>query len=119
MTLGSLIKFLKVADPQSRVCYDFGYTYPHSPHSWRGVYSELAFDYSEGNFDEMPTVTDFLKMLETEVLGKNFVGWKGGDFVMDGVVSLHVAHSGESGHTAISSAIENYGYVILETRYDG
>ena len=55
-----------------------------APHSWRGVYQELAFEVVEDT-----TVGEMLDCAE-ECIGKTFQGWKGGDFTMRETTEIHI-----------------------------
>jgi hypothetical protein len=71
LTLGEVITALSAHDPDKRLKVGF-----RRPHSWRGDYSELAFEAAEN-----VTVRDMLDEAVTAV-GTTFQGWKGGDYVM-------------------------------------
>jgi len=55
-----------------------------NPHSWRGVYAELAFEVVED--------TTIGEMIDCAVdsIGKTFSGWKGGDYIMHETTEIHV-----------------------------
>lgn len=72
LTLGEVITALSAHDPDKRLKVGFRH-----PHSWRGDYSELAFEAAEN-----VTVRDMLDEAKTAV-GTTFQGWKGGDYTMD------------------------------------
>lgn len=72
LTLGEVITALSAHDPDKRLKVGFRH-----PHSWRGDYSQLAFE-----ADENVTVRDMLDEATTAV-GTTFQGWKGGDYRMD------------------------------------
>lgn len=95
------------------VRYDFADLFPTDIDSWRGSYSELALDYQNKVGMEM-TVTDFLDML-TMCIGKTFVGYKGGEYVMGIGTPIWVANSGKSGSTAVVGVVNNGHSVILVT----
>lgn len=110
------------------VMFDFEYAYPTGFSSWRGVYSELALNFSfwgygpegyvkvEGFDSKPPTISEFLNMLKSTV-GKTFMGWKGGEFVMGRGTPVWVANCGNSGNTAVVG-IKDEGYrVIILTQY--
>jgi hypothetical protein len=110
------------------VMFDFEYAYPTGLSSWRGVYSELALNFSfcgygiegyvkvDGFEAEPPTISEFLNMLKNTV-GKTFVGWKGGEFVMGKSTPVWVANDGNGGNTAVVG-IKDEGYqVVILTQY--
>ena len=85
MTLDELIALLE-SMPQDRV-FRVGLT---EPHSWRGIYAELAFEPARD-----VTVAAMLKDARS-ALGRTFEGYKGGDFRMDGYSEVHLSFYGES-----------------------
>lgn len=72
MTLGKLIAALEALPPDRRI-QGIG-----EPMSYRGYYSDLAF---EPDFNPRP-IADLLTMLHKECMGQTFEGYKGGDFDM-------------------------------------
>jgi len=123
ITLGELISKIKpIVDNQKNreskeeatVRFDFEYLFPTELDSWRGSYAELALNFkSEGN--EM-TVTAFYNMLK-EAIGKEFTGYKGGEFIMNEDTPVWVANYGNSGSTAVVEVVDNGHTVILITQY--
>ena len=63
----------------------------NSPHSYRGDYSELAFEPAEN-----VTVGKMLQCAR-EALGTTYKGYKGGDFKMDEWTSCNIAEYGHCG----------------------
>ena len=61
-----------------------------NPHSYRGIYCELAFE---------PMTTTIQGMLEAarSADGECYRGYKGGAFDMDGSVEVHLAYEGSCG----------------------
>ena len=84
MTLGQLIERLNHLHPSVTLC--IGY-----PHSYRGYYSDLAFEQSE-----VRTVDEILKEVEG-CLGKEFTGYKGGEYTMDESTPVWIAEYGSAG----------------------
>lgn len=121
LTLGELILKLepivekqKERKDEAEVKYDFEYLFPTSIDSWRGSYDELALNFEiEGNCMK---VTDFLKMLK-EALGKEFTGYKGGEFYMNKNTPVWVANYGNSGNTAVIDVVDDGYQIILITGY--
>jgi hypothetical protein len=87
MTLQDLIDGLKKLNPATIAPRGF-----HNPHSWRGVYAELAFEPTEGPV----TVGEMLATAES-ALGQTYEGWKGGDFTMNGHTDVHIDYEGQYG----------------------
>ena len=76
--LGSLIIKCKELDEKLPVYYDTG-QHPTDIDSWRGIYAELAISHEVDG--EPMTCGEFIEMLEV-VDGKEFTGYKGGEFTM-------------------------------------
>ena len=87
MTLGKFIYELEKLPQDKQI------TNLCSPHSYRGYYSDLAFEEGEGT----RTVADLLNQVNTECLGQTFIGYKGGDFYMDIHTPLWIAEYGSCG----------------------
>lgn len=86
MTLGELIAALSVMPETKQVqglC---------KPHSYRGYYTDLAFEEAQVT----STAGIMLEMVK-ECLDQTFTGWKGGDFVMTKITPLWIAERGNSG----------------------
>jgi hypothetical protein len=116
LTLGEIIAklegILSKGDGGRRVRYDFEYLTPTTLDSWRGVYAELALGFQiEGSG---PTVKELLEELKSAI-GKTFVGYKGGDYVMGRQTPVWVANYGNAGSTAIVAVEANEYKVILRT----
>ena len=84
MTLGELIERLeKVKDKSKVIKKGFG-----EPMSWRGIYSELAFEPAEN-----VTIQSMLDNAKSAI-GKTFKGYKGGDYKMDTYSDVHISEYG-------------------------
>lgn len=119
LTLGELILKLepiveKQDEDEATVRFDFEYLYPNDVDSWRGSYSELALNFTTGG-QEMK-VSGFLKMLK-DCIGKEFTGYKGGEFTMNKHTPIWVANYGNSGNTAVIDVVDNDYCIILITGY--
>ncbi len=86
MTLGCLIAELEKLPPE-RTIVGFG-----NPHSYRGYYSDLAFEPTE---DEI-TVIHLLTICREDCMGQKFVGYKGGDFYMTAETPVWISDYGMS-----------------------
>lgn len=128
LTIGeflALIKDIPDVDGNENVTisFDFGTAYPIGLSSWRGAYSELAINYGLGGYDNDNAdqsahrdLADFRKELE-EAVGKEFYGWKGGDFTMSLDTPLWVANDGNVGNTGVVGIRNNVYEVIILTAY--
>jgi hypothetical protein len=119
MNLGQLIDALERKDATKEVVFDFAHFRPCGVHSWRGDYSHLAIGYtSDYRRGENITVGQLLDTLR-DADGKEFTGWKGGEFIMDRDTPVWVAENGETGNTGIADVEDTGIYVVLNTwRFD-
>lgn len=85
MTLGELIKILEELPQDAVVPRGF-----HNPHSWRGIYAELAFEPKE-----KVRISEMLADAKSAV-GTIYEGWKGGDFPMGEYTEVHISERGTS-----------------------
>lgn len=86
MTLGKLIAALEAMPEGAEVAN------LKSAHSYRGYYSDLAFEQGEG----MRPAADLLVECKA-AMGQVFCGYKGGDFVMGALTPIWVASYGCGG----------------------
>jgi len=122
ITLGQLIKKLKDCeddDGKSIVRFQFELV-PCGVSSWRGAYDELAIEYAYGEYGHEPEdmlLSDFILMLEGAV-GRQFTGWKGGDFIMSEDTPVWASNSGQCPNTAIVDVVDRgYGYIYIQTKH--
>lgn len=85
LTLGALIKALSEMPAYSKVAN------LHSLRSYRGYYSDLAFEHSVG---ERPSIDLWADC--KNAMGQVFEGYKGGEFVMGAKTPLWISEYGES-----------------------
>lgn len=129
LTLGQIIEKLEKCglthgdkNEPKQVDYDFGTAVPTSLDSWRGIYSELALGYRLSGYDNdddhfaHATAENLLSELKSAI-GKEFEGWKGGEFTMDENTPVWVANAGNSGNTGIVDVIDCGWRIILMTAY--
>lgn len=105
LTLGKMISQLKEVDPQTHI-------YLTKPHSYRGYYSDLAFE----NTGEPNTVGKFLKDLEENILDKELIGYKGGEFLMGKDTPLWISEYSDASNLAIMGLRVDDGDIILNTK---
>lgn len=91
LTLGAAIDLLENVDPDTLVA-GLG-----APHSYRGYYTDLAF---EPESNRQPA-SEALATLRS-CMGKTFTGYKGGDFVMHENTPLWEANYGCTGRPILS-----------------
>jgi hypothetical protein len=96
LTLGALHAALQEANPDALVLLDGGETSPDEPHSYRGYYSDLAFE----RVQPLRKVSQLLVEV-ADALGATFEGYKGGDFTMDSETPLWVSSYGSSSGIAM------------------
>lgn len=129
LTLGQVIKKLencgltygKHNEPK-HVYYDFGTAIPTTLHSWRGSYSELALGYQLTGYDNSDkhhsqTTAETLLFELKSAIGKEFTGWKGGEFTMDEETPVWVSNAGDSGNTGIIDIVDKGWCIIIMTAY--
>lgn len=131
ITLCKLINILKDISPHAEVWLSLNgepviRVKFKNPHSYRGFYSDLAF---ETEFlDEDFKVSDLLKLCE-ECIDNAFEGYKGGKYLMDRNTPLWISERGSADKNAIvaytivyftkESAGGPYGKqgIVLHTKY--
>lgn len=116
LTLGEIISKLEAIpereDDEATVCFDFEYLRPTSLDSWRGSYNELALGFSDDG--QEPKLSDFIKHLK-DAVGKEYEGYKGGEYTMSRHTPVWVANHGNAGSTSIVDILNNGYEVILIT----
>ena len=128
LSLGELIAEIEKCGTQKdngedkEICYDFGTAIPTNLDSYRGSYDELALGYKLTGYDidadHRTTVKakDFLELLK-EAIGKEYTGWKGGEYTMSENTPVWVANSGSSGNTAVVGIFNDGWRIIILTAY--
>lgn len=109
VTLGDLLVALEDADGDLHVEFSDGSS-PTNPHSYRGYYQDLAFE----TIDDDVTVAEFREVAE-DALGKEFTGWKGGQFTMGPQTPLWQAERGTTaGSRPVMSTDRDAETFVLE-----
>jgi len=93
MTLGTFIAELEKLPCENLIVYDLLAIRPTDLDSYRGYYDHLALGYTD---DVRPTVGEILDKAKA-AMGRTFMGYKGGDFVMNEHTPLWVSNHGHSG----------------------
>jgi hypothetical protein len=86
--------------------------------SYRGYYEDLYIELEESpgrkNKDSSPTtLQEFVDVLNTKVLNKTFVGYKGGDFLMNEKVDVYLSYYGGTGSLVEDVVMDSTGNVKL------
>ncbi|MEQ1733643.1 MAG: hypothetical protein ABL940_08220 [Bacteroidia bacterium] len=102
-----------------RICFDFGNFVPTNLHSWRGFYEEIALGYGEIEYNKDPNAVkkinakDILNELKWAI-GKDYQGYKGGEYTMTENTPVWVGNYGDSNYTAVVGVLDNgYSLIIL------
>lgn len=106
MKLGEVIKYIEGCDQR-------GYTSItlYNPHSWRGDYSQLEFDYKLRS----STVKDTLEVLRSAI-NTEYCGWKGGVFRMTEESDVYLGSPGEGGEPLTKLLLQHImDYVYVQT----
>lgn len=118
LRLGELINILKIYPEEMAVYYDFCNFMPTLDfNSYRGIYEDLSIGYMKDVYCKKSLTVKCLKEGLEKVIGMEFTGYKGGDFIMKNHTKIWVANYGESDNTAIAG-VSCYGdcEIILETQ---
>ncbi len=110
MTLGPFIEALENLPPDLPIKCSDGTT-PGEPASYRGYYSDLAFEPDGGDV----STGDFLAVVKT-ALGQTFEGYKGGDFVMAEDTPLWVSGYGMCSNLAIMGVVNRDGKNLIQLK---
>lgn len=95
LTLGGLIEKLEEMPEDAEVAN------LTNPHSYRGYYTDLAFEYDRNT----RTVASLLSKCKEDVLGHEFTGYKGGEYMMNEDAPIWVAGYGSCGSRLIDVEI--------------
>lgn len=120
MTIDAVLQELKAAKPDARVYFDFANCVPTTVNSWRGIYDEPALGWQpagySGNVKEYPTAASLIRELERAIDGREYSGWKGGEYRYCGKHTLHIDNPGDSTNTEIVRVELDDWRVLLHTR---
>jgi len=112
MTLGGLIEALSKEDPSAWVIYDtVDEASPSAPESYRGYYCDLSFPPSS-----TPITVGLLLNEAEEAIGKEFTGYKGGEFEMHADTPLWASAYGSASGLAIMGLKAVGNSVVLLTK---
>ena len=107
-TINEVIEKLKQANPENDVFFSPLRLVPTTVDSWRGIYAEPALGWEAAGYSgngKAPTVATLLAELEKSIDGREYQGWKGGEYTYRGNSPLHIDNPGESTNTEIQDVI--------------
>lgn len=99
-------------DYSPSVVYDFADTFPTDIRSRRGIYAELALNYTS-EWVRL-SADEFLNMLK-EAVGKEFEWYKWGTFRMSKHTPIRVDNYGKANNTAVIDVVDDNYRIILIT----
>ena len=121
MKIGAIKEKLKTADQTHSVYFGFAGCVPTTVDSWRGIYAEPALGWAPSGYSgngKAPTVADLLEELNKATDGREYTGWKGGEYRYSDGDTLHVDNPGDSTNTEITW-VELKGWcVVLHTSHE-
>lgn len=118
MKIGELKDALRMCQKDADVVFDFCGCIPGFVASWRGSYDEPAISWHNQD-GKQTTVADLLQELDLATSGKEYGGWKGGNYRYNDNHELHVDNPGECHDTEILSAEPDGVRVVLHTAARG
>lgn len=110
LTLGKAIERLSKFELTESIRFDYLDAYPGNPHSYRGYYSDLAFEPCKTT--ENSKLQGFLASL-SHSRNREFIGWKGGEFVMAEDTPLWVADKGDCGRAIMDIGHSEEGLILI------
>ena len=126
LSLGEVIAEIEECGTQQdngqdkEICYDFGTAVPTDLESYRGSYNELALGYKLTGYDNdaesAASAKDLLQHLK-KAIGKQYTGWKGGQYTMSEDTPVWVANPGNGGSTAIIGILNERWRLVIITAY--
>jgi hypothetical protein len=98
MLIELIYELEKVSDKTKQVFYDNEGLFTTGIDSWRGIYAQLALDYSDvGDSPQYtPKTVEFWLDRLNKAIGETFQGYKGGDFTMHKTTPIWVANYGSA-----------------------
>jgi len=111
MRIKEILAVLDAAPDNIQVIFDFEYLAPDGFISYRGYYEDLAIMFND---KKAPSCEQFRNDLRN-CIGKEFYGYKGGDYTMGEDTLVWVANSGNTGGTAVVRVTFNNYEVVLHT----
>lgn len=121
MTIAELLQDLKRAKPDAEVIFDFGRCAPTTVASSRGDYSQPALGWCATGYSgggKAPTVTDLIAELERATDGREYTGWKGGEYTYTPQHTICVDNPGDWTSTQLVRVEDQEWRVVLHTRME-
>ena len=113
MNLGQFVQELRKYPLSALVTIEPFELYPTTFDSYRGYYNELALGYSIEEPEKLMTVEDLIHEA-INCIGKEFTGYKGGQFVMDTNTPLWISNYGKCSGAKVREIIMPLnGYVEI------
>lgn len=121
MTIGEVVDALARAEPGATVQFDFCYTSPTTVHSYRGWYDHLAIGWEVADTPKhagtyWPLASD-IKDRIADAIGREFQGYKGGEYVMRRDTPIWVDNHRDASSTGIVEIECNGSSVIIHTKH--
>lgn len=117
MNIGSIKRMLQDVDENKEVYFDFCDCVPTEINSWRGVYAQPALGWEPTGYSgngKALTVRQFMDELNLATSGKEYSGWKGGEYKYNDNSVLHVDNPGSCSHTEIVSIeVDNWRVTLI------
>jgi hypothetical protein len=99
------------------IYFDFVNAAPTTLASYRGLYNELAIGYALTEDTPLSVkARDFLEDLKNSV-GREFEGWKGGEYLMGLDTPVWVSNIGNVSSTAVTGVLNEPHRIIILTEY--
>ena len=127
LSLGQFIEEIEKAGlveengDDKEICFDFGTAVPTCLDSWRGAYDELELGYKLTGYDSLEDsvqvkAKDILSELKSAI-GKEFTGWKGGEYTMNENTPVWASNSGNASNSAVVGVLDDGWRLIILTAY--
>lgn len=105
-TIKQVLDILKQAPSDASVHYSYFRCVPTVVDSWRGIYAEAALGWAPSEYTNRITAQKLIKELE-DSFGRQFTGWKGGEYCYYEDTPLHIDNPGECTNTEIDKITFN------------
>ena len=116
MIIAELLQALKRANPDADVRFDFCGCSPTTVDSSRGDYSIPALGWHDG---QAPTVSALVRELDMATDGREYTGWKGGEYTYTTKDCICVDNPGKWTSTELLRVEDKGWQVILHTQMEG